>query len=83
MNDLLSRLGTSDNLTYLLRKPLTLTLLWVTNYIQLNWKLPIKNSLFFKISLFSYLYFTYLFAVPTTLATQYGHMNEGLVKSNT
>ena len=59
MNDLLSRLGTLDNLTYLLRELLTWTLLWVNNYIQLNW-----NS-------------------PTTLATQYGHMNKRLVKSNT
>ena len=46
MNNLLSRQGTLDNLTYLLRKPLTLALLWVNNYIQLNWTLPIENFFF-------------------------------------
>ena len=47
MNSLLSRLGTFDNLTYLLRKPLTLALLWVNNYIQLNWTLSIEIFFFF------------------------------------
>ena len=45
MNDLLSRLGTLDNLTYLLRELLTLILLWVNNYIQLNWNLSIEIPL--------------------------------------
>ena len=50
MNNLLSRLGTLDNLTYLLRESLTLALLWVNNYIQLNWTLPIEIFFFLKLA---------------------------------
>ena len=49
--------------------------LWINNYIQLNWNLSIEISLLLKISLFIYLLMFYLFVAPTTLATQYGHMN--------